>query len=124
MTEAIVLKDKRYAPYPSLQTTATNALVKTMHSKPYPPTLTNPTKPLPTHWYKQCTNLLAVVSSSFCFSHHQYESSDRGSGRRPLFQLKAALPACAYIRGAEWPNVIITFWVVTITVARKNLVYA
>ena len=51
-------------------------------------------------------------------------SSDRGSGRRPLFQLKAALPACVYIRGAEWPIFVITFWVVTVTVTRPNLVYA
>ena len=51
-------------------------------------------------------------------------SSDHGSGRRPLFQLKATLPACAYIRGAEWPIFVITFWVVTVTVARPNLVYA
>ena len=29
-----------------------------------------------------------------------------------------------YIRGAEWPIFIITFWVVTVTVARPNLVYA
>ena len=53
-----------------------------------------------------------------------WKSSDRGSGRRPLFQLNAALPACAYIRGAEWPIFIITFWVVTITVVWPNLVYA
>ena len=66
------------------------------------------------------------VFRSSCFKRVSdvYISSDRGSGRRPLFQLKAALPACAYIRGAEWPIFIITFWVVTVTVARPNLVYA
>ena len=29
-----------------------------------------------------------------------------------------------YIRGTEWPIFIIIFWVVTVTVARPNLVYA
>ena len=29
---------------------------------------------------------------------YRSKSSDRGSGRRPIFQLKAALPACAYKR--------------------------
>ena len=70
----------RYAPYPSLQTTATNTLVQTMHSKlnpthrplpiqpnhshqhigtknafptkPCSPSLIPPTKPQPTQWYK------------------------------------------------------------------------
>ena len=77
--------------------------------------------------YPHVTDIEFIISCNSWLKSHNLKRYKMITSERtkflPLFQLKAALPACAYIRGAEWPIFIITFWVVTVTVARPNLVY-